>query len=259
MNTFASGGPDLARLYDLDFAEDPGDVDMYLSIARRTGGPILELAVGTGRVAVPLAAAGYDVAGVDIDPQMLARARERAAAAGQSAGRLDLIEANILDLRLDDAGRYMLAIIALNSLMLLGSREAQREAIRTTARHLAPGGLAVVDVWLPDADDLARFDGRVVLEYVRAPDDGPVVTKASSAQHEASSQQVTLTTIYEESPPGGDVRRWVRVDRLRLVGADELRGFAEDVGLEVEQLAGGYDLSPLGPASDRAVLIATLP
>ena len=64
----------LARLYDLDLVDDPGDLDLYLALAERTGGPILELAVGTGRLAVPLAAAGDRVTGVDLDPAMLARA-----------------------------------------------------------------------------------------------------------------------------------------------------------------------------------------
>ena len=67
----------LARLYDLDLAQDPGDLDLYLALAGRTGGPILELATGTGRLAVPLAAHGHLVTGVDIDPAMLARARAR--------------------------------------------------------------------------------------------------------------------------------------------------------------------------------------
>ena len=53
-----------------------------------------------------------------------------------------------------------------------------------------------------------------------------------------------------------DFVRWVRNDQLRLVSADELTGFAEAAGLRVETLAGGYDLDPLGPGSDRAVLVA---
>jgi hypothetical protein len=53
--------------------------------------------------------------------------------------------------------------------------------------------------------------------------------------------------------------RWVRHDRLRLVSADELRGWAEDAGLVVELLAGGYDLGALGPGAERAVLIAVKP
>ena len=64
----------LARLYDLDLVEDPGDLDLYLALAARTGGPILEIAAGTGRIAVPLAAAGHEVSAVDLDPAMIERA-----------------------------------------------------------------------------------------------------------------------------------------------------------------------------------------
>jgi hypothetical protein len=125
------------------------------------------------------------------------------------------------------------------------------------ARHLAPGGLAVVDVWIPDAEDLGRFDGRVSLEWPRLdPETGAIVTKVASAQHDAASATVTLTTIYEEGGQGQPPERWVRRDRLRLASADELRGFAEDAGLVVEMLAGDYGLGPMGPGSDRAVLIA---
>jgi SAM-dependent methyltransferase len=248
----------LARLYDLDFVDDPGDADLYLALAARTGGPILELAVGSGRLAVPLAAAGYDVTGVDIDAAMIARARHAAEAAGPAtARRVTLIEDDLVGLRLPAAGTFRLAFIGLNSLLLLGTRAAQREALATVAAHLAPGGIGAVDVWLPDAEDLARFDGRMILEYGRVdPDSGRSVTKIGSAQHDAATQTVTLTTIYEEGSPGEAPARWLRVDRLRLVGAEEVRAMAEDAGLEVETVGGGYDLDPLGPGSDRAVVVA---
>jgi SAM-dependent methyltransferase len=251
---------DLARLYDLDLVDDPGDLDLYLALAGRTKGPILELGVGTGRLAVPLAAAGYRVVGVDRDAAMLERARLAAAAADDEArSRLELVEVDIVGLRLPSAGSFGLVFLALNSLLVLATREAQREALRTMAAHLAPEGVAVVDVWLPDADDLARFDGRLILEYGRRdPASGAALTKIGSAQHDTATQTVTLTTIYEESLAGTAARRWLRRDVLRLVSADELRGMAEDAGLAIEVLGGGYDLEPLGPGSDRAVLVAGL-
>ena len=90
---------------------------------------------------------------------MLVRLRRHAAAAGVgSSGALEVVEADLLDLELPGAGTYRLAIIALNSLFLLATRDGQRQAFRTIASHLAPGGVAAVDVWLPDADDLARFE-----------------------------------------------------------------------------------------------------
>jgi SAM-dependent methyltransferase len=248
----------LARFYDLDLVDDPGDLDLYLALADRADGPVLELAVGSGRLAVPLAEAGHAVTGVDIDAAMLDRAHTRARMAGASAiARLTFVEADLVGLRLPSAGGFGLAFIALNSLLVLPSRAAQRAALHTLADHLAPGGLAVVDMWLPDADDLGRFDGRISLEWPRLdPQTGAIVTKAASAQHDAASATVTLTTIFEEGGQGLPPARWVRRDRLRLVSADELRGFAEDAGLAVEVMAGDYGLGPMGPGSERAILIA---
>ena len=247
----------LARLYDLDLQDDPGDLDLYLALADRADGAILELAAGTGRLAVPLALAGHPVTAVDRDPAMLDRGRTHAAAAAVPPDRLAFVEADLVDLVLPDAGRYAFAFIALNSIMLLASRDAQRAAFRTLATHLAPGGLAAVDVWLPDAEDLGRFDGRVILEWPRTdPDSGAVVTKVGSAQHDVATNTITLHAIYEEGRQGEAPHRWIRQDRLRLVSADELAAFAEEAGLRVEIVAGGYDLSPIGPGSERAVVIA---
>jgi SAM-dependent methyltransferase len=248
----------LARLYDLDLADDPGDVDLYLALADRVRGRVLELAVGTGRVAIPLAAAGHHVTGVDNDRSMLDRARAKAAAeiAG-SGGSLDLVEADLVGLALPAGAAFDFGFLALNSLMALGTRIAQQAAIRALADHLVPGGIAAVDVWLPDADDLARYDGSQILEWARPePATGAIVTKTGSAQYDAATGTIALTTIFEEGPQGAAAVRWVRSDRLRLVSADELSAFAEAAGLRVETLAGGYDLDAHGPGSERAVLVA---
>jgi SAM-dependent methyltransferase len=247
----------LARLYDLDLTDDPGDVDLYRALAGRADGPVLELGVGSGRVAVPIAADGHRVTGVDNDRAMLARARQRAAAAGVDGTRLDLVEADITDLELAQAMAFGFGYLALNTLVALGTRAAQQAAIRTLAGNLAPGGIAAIDVWLPDAEDLARYDGRVILEWPRLePETGTIVTKTGSAQYDAATGTVALTSIFEEGGQGAAPVRWVRHDRLRLVSADELVGFAETAGLKVETLAGSYDLEPLGPGSERAVLVA---
>jgi SAM-dependent methyltransferase len=246
-----------ARLYDVDLVEDPGDLDLYVALARRTGGPILELGGGTGRLAIPLAELGHDVTVVDLDPAMLERAARRLASMPNGSGRVDLVEADLLDLRLPAAGSYALAFIALNTLFLLATRDRQRAAIRVLAEHLAPDGLAVVDVWLPEVDDLARFDGRLIFEYERIdPETGLQVTKIDAARHDSATGVVDLTSIFEEGAPGGPTVRWIRHDALRLVGADELGAMAEDAGLAIETVAGSYDLDRLRPGSDRAIVVA---
>jgi SAM-dependent methyltransferase len=251
----------LARLYDLDLSEDPGDLDLLLALAARAGGPILELASGSGRLTIPLAEDGHEVTGVDTDPAMVARAHDRAEAAGRAvARRVRLVVDDARTVRLPDAGDYRLAFIPLNSIFLMGSRADQAAAVLTLAVHLAPGGLAMIDAWLPDADDLARYDGRLVLEWVRAdPGSGRLVTKTCSASYDASTSSVTLTTVLEEGHAGEPPVRWVRVDLLRLVSPDELVGFAEAAGLVVETLAADYDMNDLGPGAERVVMVARKP
>ena len=269
----AAGGPEtsrpaaesateaLARLYDLDLGDDPGDLDLWRALAAREDGPVLELMSGSGRLAVPLAEAGHDVTAVDWDPAMHARARRRAEAAGPAAvARLHLVEADIRSLRLPDAGRYRLAVVPLNSILLLATRAAQAACWETLAAHLAPSGLAAVDAWLPDAGDLARYDGRLHLEYVRPdPETGRWVAKVAAAHHDAASQTVTLTVLYDEGDPGEPPSRWIRRDVVRLVGPDDLRAMAMAAGLRVELVAGGYDLEPLGPHDERAIVLARKP
>jgi SAM-dependent methyltransferase len=251
----------LARLYDVDLEEDPGDLDLYLALAARTGGPVLELAAGTGRIAVALAGAGYEVTAVDIDPAMLGRLsmrlRSAAGADPQIAARVHVVEADLVGLELPAAPRFGLAFIALNSLLQLASREAQRAAFETMARHLAHGGVCVVDVWLPAAHELVRYDGRSSLEYVRRdPETGLMVAKTASAQYDPAHGTVDLTAVYEEGEQGEPARRWIRRDLLRLIGAAELGEMALAAGLEIEVVAGTYDLDPMADHDDRVILVA---
>jgi SAM-dependent methyltransferase len=254
-----SAAADLARYYDLDLETDPGDLDLYRALAARTGGPILELAVGSGRLAVPLAAAGFEVVGVDSDEQMLERARRRwADARPAESGRLELVTGDLAAVELGP--RFGLAILALNSLLLLGDAERQLAAMRALARHLRPDGVAAVDVWLPGADDLAIYDGRLIHEWTRTdPETGAQVAKLGSAGYDAATATVELQAIFDAWPvAGGPVRRIARRDRLRLVGAEELVRLAAEAGLRVETLGADHDLTPFGPGAERAVLIGGL-
>lgn len=255
----------IARLYDLDLSADPGDVELFQALARRTGGPIVELAVGSGRIAVPLAEDGHRIVGVDLDPQMLARARARIAASSTRArDRIELVEGDLTEAHamtdVRAGGPYQLAILALNSILILNTPEGQRQALRSMAGLLAPGGLAVVDTWIPVPADLTAFDGRLSLDWLRTdPESGNDVTKQSAAWFDPVSRVVTLVTLFDEGRPGEPPVRWTRTDVLRFVTVDELISYATDAGLQVEQVAGDHELNPLSPGSDRAVLLARKP
>lgn len=251
----------LARLYDLDVSVDPGDLSLYLALAGRTELPIVELAVGSGRVAVPLAEGGHEVTGIDLDEAMLDRARVRAARAREgTSGRLRLVRGDLFATRPEEVGTFGLAVLALNSILVLGGPREQRRAIDVLAERLAPGGIAVVDTWQPLAEDLVRFDGRLSLEWLRRDaETGRDVAKLAAAWYDGATRAVTMTTFFDEAGPGTSPVRWTRTDTLHLISADELRAHAEDAGLVVEVVAGDYDLSPLAPGDERAILVASKP
>lgn len=250
----------LARYYDLDLRDDPGDLDLYEELAERIGGPILELGAGSGRICVPLAEQGYAVTAVDHDPEMLARAEAawRESDSRGKDGALTLLGGDIRSIRLDE--RFGLAILALNTLLLLDEPDDQVAVLRTLAAHLRPNGLAVVDVWLPSPDDLALYDGRLLLEWLRVdPETGDRVAKIASARYDTATATVTLSQLFDAWPSGrGPVERVARTDRLRLVGASELVRMAAEAGLAVETLAGDHQMAPFGPGEERAILIGRL-
>jgi SAM-dependent methyltransferase len=145
----------IARLYDPWSASVVEDVAFYLEQARATGGPVVELGVGTGRVAVPLACDGVPVIGIDSSAGMLEVARERAELAGVE-----------LDLRLGDfrsppvEGPVPLVIAPFRSLLHMETDADRRAVVQAVHRLLQPGGLFVFDVFWPGADDIAETHGR---------------------------------------------------------------------------------------------------
>jgi len=255
-----TAGAELARLYDLDLSEEQPDLDLYRALAAGLTGPVLELAAGTGRISVPLAGAGNRVTAVDNDPDALARAAARWAAEESQprAGELRLVEADITELALDE--RFALVVLALNSLLLLPGRNAQLAALRVMAEHLAPDGRAVLDVWLPTPDDLAIYDGRLQVEWVRRdPESGDSVAKTSCATYEPAIGRATVRTFFDSWPAaGGPLRRLGREDELHFITSTELLSLVEAAGLVVETAASDYGLSPFGGDADRIVLVCAL-
>ncbi len=147
----------IARVYDPWSVSVTEDVSFYVREAKRAGGPIVELGVGTGRIAVPTAAEGIEVIGVDSSPGMIEVCRERARLAGVE---------RLLDLRLGDIAeppveeRVRLVTCPFRSFLHLLDEDERLRALRSTRDLLLPGGRFVFDVFAPDATDIAETNGR---------------------------------------------------------------------------------------------------
>jgi SAM-dependent methyltransferase len=211
----------IAELYDPWSASVVEDVAFYLEEARRSGGPVVELGVGTGRIAVPLGADGIRVIGVDSSRAMLEVCARRAALAGVT-----------LDLRVGDlreppvTERVPLVICPFRSLLHMHTDEDRLGVLGAAYDLLLPGGRFVFDVFTPDADDIAQTQGRWLERE-------PGIFE--HAVWDESARTLTLTVR-------GDERETTMA--LAWLSPDEWRDLLEQAGFEIEACYGWFDRTP---------------
>ena len=186
----------IARLYDPWSRSVVEDVSFYVDEALASGGPVVELGVGTGRIAIPTAAAGVRVIGVDSSRGMLDVCAEQAAAAGV---------ADLLDLRLGDLRdppvqeRVPLVTCPFRSYLHLASDDDRRRALGAARDLLLPGGRLVFDVFAPGPDDVAETHARWLERepgiFERAEWDTSRRTLTLSVRDESQSSTMTLAWL----------------------------------------------------------------
>ena len=147
----------IASFYDPWSRSVTEDVGFYVDEALTSGGPVVELAVGTGRIAVPIARAGIDVIGIDSSPAMLAVARAAADDAGVSS-RVDLRLGDLREPPVTE--RVPLVICPFRSLLHMETEEEKLRALRAARCLLVPDGRFVFDVFSPSRADIEETDGR---------------------------------------------------------------------------------------------------
>jgi SAM-dependent methyltransferase len=220
----------IARIYDPWSRSVREDIGFYIDQALASGGPVVELAVGTGRIAVPIAQAGVAVIGIDSSPEMLAAAR----AAAESAGVRQLLDLRLGDLReppVDE--RVSLAICPFRSLLHMETEEEKLRALRATHALLEPAGRFVFDVFAPSREDIEETHDRWLERepgiFERAVWDEGSRTLSLSVRSDGGA--ATTFGLHWLSAP-----EW-----LRLLG---------EAGFEVEALYGWFDLRPYDGEED---------
>jgi SAM-dependent methyltransferase len=219
----------IARIYDPWSRTVVEDVAFYVGHALAVGGPFLELGVGTGRIAVPVAAAGVPVVGVDSSRGMLEVGRERAELAGV-AGLVDLRHGDMRDPPV--AGQFPLVAIPFRSLLHMETDADRRAALRAARSRLAPGGRFVFDVFTPAPDDIADTHGRWL-------------EREPGIWERADWNEQTRTLILRVRGADGEAEM-----SLAWLSVPEWRGLLAEEGFELEALYGWFDGSPWSGGED---------
>jgi SAM-dependent methyltransferase len=232
--------------YDACHASRHDDLLFWIKMASAATS-VLELACGTGRIAIPLAVKGARVTGVDNCKSMLEQAKRNASGAGIIG-----IEWVHADMRSFDLGRddFDLVVLAFNSINVLLTLEDALSCLRSARRHLAPNGRLVIDTFLPSPERLVRDD--LEIAYV-LPNDEKITINARRT-YDPAAQIRGLDLVVQSSagtPPQAD-----RQD-VHVYYPSELTLLASQAGFDVVATYGGYDQRRLDASSRRCLFVCT--
>lgn len=176
----------IADVYDMTMADAPTESAVERLQELAAGGPVLEFGIGTGRLALPLAARGLTVAGVDGSPEMVEVLRAK-----PGGDRIPVTVGDFAGTRVE--GEFSLVVLAVNTIFALPSQEAQVSCFRNAAAHLRPGGRFVVEAWTPD---LAAFRDGTALRLLSLGEDRVFVEAArlSPADQMMYTTKIDLTS-----------------------------------------------------------------
>lgn len=233
-------GERIAPIYDQRYPDvAAGQVELLAELA--DPGPVLELGIGTGRLALPLAARGVRVHGIDASPSMVDRLRAKPGG--------DEVNVTIADFADFDLGeRFSLVFVAFNTLFALTSQRTQVTCFRAVARHLMPGGRFLVEAFVPD---LGRFDRGQRIRLHRLELDR---VELDCAVHDPVAQLVTDQHV--TLGPGGIQCYPVQI---RYAWPSELDLMATLAGLESEARWGSWDRRPFDSGSGTHVSVWRAP
>ena len=228
-------GERIAEVYDAWHpASDSTAIDTLAELSR--GGRVLELAIGTGRLALPLAARGLEVHGIDASPAMVAKLRAK------PGGTIPVVLGDFANVEVE--GTFSLVFVAFNTIYALLTQAEQVRCFRNVARHLTDDGCFVLEAFVPDLGRFRRGQtvtaGDITSDAVRID-----VSHHDPVAQVVTSQHVVITETGTRLYPV----------RLRYAWPPELDLMAQLAGLALRDRWGGWDRRPFTAESDKHVSV----
>lgn len=228
--------------YDEDAASkfDPTVLEPTVEFLDRlaAGGPILEFAIGTGRVAIPLAQRGARVSGIELSEPMVAQLRRKV-----GENDLPVVVGDMATTTVPGAGDFSLVFLVWNSISNLRTQAEQVQCFRNAAHHLRPGGRFVIELWVPPIQRLTPGHRAVPMSV----DEGHLVFDT----YDLVTQECASHHYYRDSD--GSIR--YGAGQFRYVWPSECDLMAQLAGLEPESRVADWDGNPFAATSESHVSV----
>lgn len=232
------------------------DIPFWVNESQASGGPILDLGCGTGRVAIPIAQAGIRVVGLDSSAQMLKVARAKARRLRLGTSTLRFVRGDMRSFSLDI--RFPLVIIPFRSFQLLLSVADQCQALAAVKSHLTPGGRLIFSLFVPDLGLLTRDPSTPLYDHeVTDPATGHRLLVWFQDRYDTFNQTINARTIIEELDQRGELTRRVYKDfQMRYLYRFEAHHLLSACGYQVVEAYGSFQREPLEESSTEMVWVA---
>ena len=227
---------------------DRPDIAFWVAAGVESGGPVLEIGCGTGRVLIPTARAGVEIVGLDLSSAMLAICRHKLAEEPADVrARVALVEADMRDFQL--RREFALATMPFRPFQHLITVEDQIGCLETIHRHLAPGGRLILDLFNPSlpflVDESRSGEYGDEPEFIM-PDGRRVVRRFRNARRDWLVQVQDVELIYYVTHPDGRQERLVHAFPMRYLFRYEAEHLLARCGFRIEALYADYDRRPYG-------------
>ena len=250
MNDHKNPSPyDAPELYDLLFDSLDFDIPYWLDVARAAGGPVLEVACGTGRILLPILKAGVAADGFDLSPAMVARLKDKIRTNGLTA------RAEVADMRNFSMGRrYARIFCGFNGFAHCEMIEDQLAFLRRSLEHLDPGGALVLHMSYPGPAYWSEPEGAAVLEHeAPRPGGGKIQLWDNRKKDVVGQRQDSEVEIWELDASGRPATAHKFSTSQRWVYRFELELLFRATGFSRWDILGGFDGRPLKAADDQMI------
>jgi SAM-dependent methyltransferase len=255
-----------AQTYDDSVPDWPGEIDFYRALAAKVkshGGAVLEIACGTGRVAIRLAQDGVDVVGLDLSPQMIDIVTQKSSGLGNARW----VEGDMRLFQLEET--FDLALIPGHAFQNLNIPQDQAACLECVKRHLNPGGILVVHLDHMNAENV-RWLGELcgqkrglfeAGEQFQHPQTGRQIRASRAWTYEPSTQTAVVQTIWEEMDANGQILNRVERGPIRLhcVFRFEMEHLLAREGFEIEAVYGDFFRHELQNESPSMIWVVRKP